>query len=163
MNVNLRPNDAPVVVSDQYLVEMDTVLVVDVPSGVLSNDSDADDDPFTAVLQSDVSSGALAFNADGSFTYTPAAGFTGTDTFMYFATDNRDDSEVARVVLPVNSPTNQVPIAFEDEYTADFETTLLVDAVNGVLANDTDADVSDVLTVILTTVEAEAAVESDAK
>ena len=88
LNVNLRPNDAPVVVSDQYLAEMDTVLSVDALTGVLSNDSDADNDPFTAVLDTNVSSGVLALNPDGSFIYTPSNGFSGTDTFRYFATDN---------------------------------------------------------------------------
>jgi hypothetical protein len=50
---------------------------------VFSNDTGA-----TAVARhTDPAHGSLALNADGTFTYTPQAGFTGTDTFTYTASD----------------------------------------------------------------------------
>ena len=106
---------------------------------------------MTAVLVSDVSNGALSLSANGSFVYTPGAGFTGTDTFSYRASDGRDDSDVATVTLQVNSATNQVPLALVDLYNVMYETELVVDAISGVLANDTDADTDDVLIAILDT------------
>ena len=69
-------NDAPVAVDDSYSTAEDTALTVAAP-GVLGNDTDVDGDPLTAVLVSDPAHGTLALNADGSFTYTPAADYNG--------------------------------------------------------------------------------------
>jgi VCBS repeat-containing protein len=56
---------------------------------------------LTAILVSDVSHGTLALNADGSFTYTPAADFTGTDSFTYNANDGAADSDLVTVTITV--------------------------------------------------------------
>jgi VCBS repeat-containing protein len=54
---------------------------------VRCSDSDTGDTVHvTAVAQP--SNGTLALNGDGTFTYTPAAGFAGTDSFTYQATDS---------------------------------------------------------------------------
>ncbi len=54
-----------------------------VTGSVLFNDSGA-----TAVVSNTAPAhGTLEINADGSFTYTPKAGFKGTDSFTYSATD----------------------------------------------------------------------------
>jgi hypothetical protein len=54
-----------------------------VTGNVLRNDRGA-----TAVVRhTEPSNGTVTVNADGSFTYTPNAGFTGTDTFTYTASD----------------------------------------------------------------------------
>ena len=42
---------------------------------------------LAAVLDSGPTRGTLALNADGSFTYTPAADYNGPDSFTYHATD----------------------------------------------------------------------------
>ncbi len=94
------PNDPPVAVDDGYSVDEDDTLSVAAP-GVLGNDTDPDADPLTAVLLSDVSSGTLTLNADGSFTYTPS-NFHGTDSFTYKANDGTADSNVATVSITVN-------------------------------------------------------------
>ena len=43
--------------------------------------------PLSAELGTTTSNGSLTLNADGSFSYTPNAGFWGTDSFTYTATD----------------------------------------------------------------------------
>ncbi len=58
--------------------------------GVLGNDTDADSDPLTAVLDTDVSHGTLSLAADGGFTYTPTSGYSGPDSFTYHADDGTD-------------------------------------------------------------------------
>ncbi len=100
LELNVVTNTAPVAVDDAYIMDQDTVLTVTVP-GVLDNDSDVDGDVLTAVLDTDVTSGTLSLNADGSFTYTPDAGFVGTDSFTYHANDGTDDSNVVTVMITV--------------------------------------------------------------
>ena len=73
----------PVADDDTFNAPTDT-LTVEAP-GVLANDSDADGDSLIAVLVAGPSNGMLTLNRDGSFTYTPNAGFTGADTFTYLA------------------------------------------------------------------------------
>jgi hypothetical protein len=72
---------------------------------VLANDSDGAGDPLTASLVKGPSNGTLTLNADGSFTYTPATGFTGTDTFTYIASNGIIKSNVATVTITVVAPT----------------------------------------------------------
>ncbi len=64
----------------------------------------------TAQLVTSTSSGSLAFNADGSFSYTPAANFFGSDSFTYRAFDGTDYSNTATVTITVN-PVNDAPVA----------------------------------------------------
>jgi hypothetical protein len=52
--------------------------------GVLGNDRGR---PVTLVAHTAPAHGALSIQPDGSFSYTPAAGFTGTDTFTYTVSD----------------------------------------------------------------------------
>ena len=71
--------------------------------GVLGNDTDADGDPVTAVMVADVSHGTLALAANGGFTYTPTAGYTGPDSFTYKANDGTADSNTVTVSLTVTA------------------------------------------------------------
>ena len=48
--------------------------------GVLDGDYDPEGDSFTAVLLAGPANGTLTLNPDGSFVYTPNAGFRGTDS-----------------------------------------------------------------------------------
>jgi VCBS repeat-containing protein len=95
-------NDAPVAVDDAYTTDEDTTLNVPAP-GVLSNDSDVDDDLLTAALDGGPTNGTLTLNSDGSFTYVPDPGFIGADSFTYRANDGTADSNVATVSLTVNA------------------------------------------------------------
>src|SRR3989441_5455925 len=79
-------NDAPVAVNDSYTTAEDTTLNV-AASGVLANDSDVDGDTLNAVLVSSPTHGTLTLNGDGSFSYTPATDYNGTDSFTYKAND----------------------------------------------------------------------------
>ena len=101
VTVEVTPvNDPPVANDDAYSTSQDTMLTVAAP-GVLGNDSDPDGDALTANLVSDVANGMLTLSADGSFTYMPDAGFTGSDSFTYVANDGALDSNEATVTITV--------------------------------------------------------------
>ncbi|PAY17842.1 hypothetical protein CKO51_19305 [Rhodopirellula sp. SM50] len=102
-------NNLPVADDDAYAIAEDGVLSVPV-SGVLDGDTDADNDPLTASLVSQASSGVVVLSPDGSFTYTPDANFNGSDSFTYTAFDGIGNSNVATVNLTV-SAVNDAPVA----------------------------------------------------
>ena len=141
-------NDPPVAVVDGYTVVEDAVLTVPVATGVLANDSDPDaGTTLTASLVTDVTNGTLVLAADGSFVYTPATNFVGTDTFTYTADDATDSSAVATVTITVTaSPVNDPPVAVVDGYTVVEDAVLTVPVATGVLANDSDPDAGTTLT-----------------
>jgi VCBS repeat-containing protein len=74
---------APVGVADSYTTRAGVALNVPVAQGVLVNDTDAAGDALTATLATSVAHGTLVLNSNGSFSYTPAATFTGSDSFTY--------------------------------------------------------------------------------
>jgi VCBS repeat-containing protein len=101
-------NQAPVAFDDAYSVDEGSKLNVTAP-GVLGNDSDADGDPLTAILVAGPLHGALTLDLDGSFSYTPEAGFSGGDSFSYLARDTGNaDSNTAAVTITVNQ-VNRAP------------------------------------------------------
>jgi hypothetical protein len=69
---------------------------------VLSNVVDPDADPLTAALVRGPSDGALILNPDGSFTYTPNANFSGSDSFTYQASDGVGGTATGTVDLTVS-------------------------------------------------------------
>jgi hypothetical protein len=96
-------NDRPVAGDDSYTTNKDTQLVVNAP-GVLDNDSDPESTLLTAVLPGNgPSNGNLSLNSDGSFTYMPAPGFSGLDSFTYRASDGTAFSIPATVSINVLS------------------------------------------------------------
>ena len=107
-------------------------------NGVLENDTDAENDSLSAILDSTTSNGELVLNSDGSFVYTPSANFVGTDSFSYHANDSTDDGNTATVTINVD-PVNDVPVTVDDEFSTPEDTALTISSP-GVLENDTDAE-----------------------
>jgi Bacterial Ig domain/Lamin Tail Domain/CotH kinase protein len=141
-------NDLPVALNDSY--STDPGVALNIPaSGVLGNDTDADGNSLTAVLATGLTpaaAGSLTLNADGSFSFIPAVGFTGTSSFTYRANDGTANSAAAATVtLKINSR----PIANGDTYGGTEDVPLTINAP-GLLANDSDPE-SDPLTAILVT------------
>lgn len=94
-------NAAPVAVDDLYAAIEDMLLSVDVLDGVLDNDTDADSDTLVAELLAQAANGEVQLDADGSFDYTPAQDFCGTDTFTYRASDGQAWSAGAIATIEV--------------------------------------------------------------
>ncbi|MFN3168769.1 MAG: Ig-like domain-containing protein [Phycisphaeraceae bacterium] len=102
-------DEAVVAIDDSYELSHGQPLVVDGP-GVLSND--VGPAGVLQVAQPGViatrNGGQLDINADGSFTYTPEAGFVGTDTVAYRLAEVAGVSSVGEIVFEV---TNAAPTA----------------------------------------------------
>ena len=145
VTVRPPPNRAPTAVADGYDVDAGSTLTVAAP-GVLGNDADPDDDDLTAVLAQGVADGTLALNADGSFTYTPDAGFSGQDSFAYRASDGDATSAPATVTITVEAQ-NAPPVAQDDAATTAPGAAVRVD----VLDNDTDPDDDDLTVTAVST------------
>ncbi|MCA9214455.1 MAG: tandem-95 repeat protein, partial [Planctomycetales bacterium] len=117
-------NDTPNALDDYYFGERDTTLTIDAAAGVLANDSDADNDPLTVALTGNPTNGTATLNADGSFDYSPNAGFVGIDSFTYTASDATAISRVATVSIEVQLPPTKFFVVDTDvestfEYAAD--------------------------------------------
>ncbi|MFO0823962.1 MAG: choice-of-anchor M domain-containing protein [Gemmataceae bacterium] len=92
---------------------------------LLNDDAGPSGGPLTASLVTTTTKGTLLLNANGTFTYTPGAGFTGTDSFTY-RTTGPDGSDVATATI-TGRPTEptfeavlseghtDVGIAYEDD------------------------------------------------
>jgi Bacterial Ig domain/PKD domain len=97
-------NVAPVAVNDSYSTEMDLDMSIPAP-GVLGNDTDLNGNSLTAVNFSGNPTshgGTVALNSNGAFTYHPATGYTGADSFTYQASDGLLTSNTATVNITVN-------------------------------------------------------------
>jgi uncharacterized protein YraI len=143
----------PTATADNYNTPLNTPLNIAAP-GVLANDSAGagSSATLTAQLVTNVSasSGLLVFNANGSFTFTPLAGFTGNATFTYRAQRSGDNafSNIVTVTITVNAPTATPALtAANDTYFVSANTVFSVSAP-GVLVNDTAS--AGTLTALLT-------------
>ena len=121
----------PIATDDAYAVDEGASISVAAAQGVLANDSDADGDPLSVSLLSDVLNGSLSLNADGSFDYTHDGSETTTDSFSYTVSDgsNTDTGTATITVNPVNDPpvftstlSNQ-SVDEDDNIAFDFEAT----------------------------------------
>lgn len=130
-------NDLPVATADAYTGTENITINVAAP-GVLANDSDAES-TLLAVLVTPPTKGTLTLNADGSFTYVPTSGTSGTDTFVYKASDGSAFSANTTVTLTIDR-VNTTPTAIADTYTVAEDSTLSVTAPSGLLSNDSDLD-----------------------
>jgi Bacterial Ig domain len=93
----------PTANNDAHTVVQDQTLSVAAP-GVLGNDVENGGGALTAVLGTPPSHGGVTLNANGSFTYTPAAGYSGPDAFTYRAANGNGLSNVATVSISVALP-----------------------------------------------------------
>ncbi len=116
---------------------------------VLANDADANGDDLTITTSASptANGGSTVINnnatpgdpSDDFIDYTPAAGFAGTDTFIYTIDDGNGGTDTASVTVAVN---NAAPMANDDAVTTG--PGILVPIA--VLANDSDAN-NDPLTI----------------
>lgn len=95
-------NEAPVAVTDK--VDTDEDVAVD-NIDVLNNDTDPDNDTLTVESAQGASHGTTFVNPNGTIRYTPAANFSGNDSFTYTVSDGNGhfvNGTVNVTVRPVN-------------------------------------------------------------
>ena len=112
--VTVRPvNDTPpIALGDSVTTVEDTT----VAGKVVANAADAEGTTLTAASVSNPRHGTVILNANGSFTYTLATNYDGTDSFLYAASDGIFISNTAVVTITV-TPVNDVPVAVGDSVT----------------------------------------------
>lgn len=134
ISINVRAvNDPPIAADDLASTPPGTPVVIQ----VADNDSDVDGtvalNSITIVAGNGPDNGTARANSNGTITYTPRAGFLGTDSFQYQIRDNSNaPSQPATVTIRVNSP----PVARNDSATTKQREAVAID----VLANDSDPD-----------------------
>ena len=139
-------NRAPSPVDDLFTIAANTSLV----GNVLTNDTDADGDALSAMIGSGPTHGAVTLDPDGSFTYTPTAGYNGTDNFSYTVNDGRGGTSQAGVLITI-TPVDGAPLVRNNigYFTTKPNTTLNVFANDGLIAWDASDPQGDPLTASL--------------
>ncbi len=140
------PDTGPTAVDDTAETDEDTAVVVD----LLGNDTDPDNtnaELSIAAISVPADQGTVTDNGDGTVTFTPAENFNGEATITYTVSDPDGQTDEGVAVVTVN-PVNDAPDAVNDADATDFNTPITVD----LLANDTDVETPDDLTVTEATV-----------
>jgi hypothetical protein len=91
MQKEYAQNGPPLASDDSYTSGLNTSLNIAVAQGLLNNDTDPDAPAGLTVNPTPVAgplSGLVTLNSDGSFSYTPNTGFSGTDSFTYQVCDD---------------------------------------------------------------------------
>ncbi len=68
---------------------------------VLANDADPDGDTLTLTSTTQGQNGSVALNSDGTVTYVPRSGFTGSDSFSYTISDGKGGTATGTVSVTV--------------------------------------------------------------
>ncbi|WP_395018683.1 cadherin-like domain-containing protein [Dongia sp.] len=121
VSITVNPvNDDPVANPDSYLAIKDTKLVVTAADGFTKNDTDVDGDTIiaTTITQSPAH-GTLNAYSDGSFDYTPNAGYFGPDTFKYTISDGNGGFSEGTVTLYVDAPPEWTTGFFKTNFNED--------------------------------------------
>lgn len=132
-------NDAPTVAD----VTADVTEGSSVTLDLVGAGSDTDGDTLSVHAVEQPEHGAVSIGEDGQVTYTPHAGYAGSDTFRFRLTDGDRISAWADVVIAV-AAVSQAPVAAPDSATTASGVAVTID----VIANDSDPD-GDTLTVTI--------------
>lgn len=134
------PNNAPNPQGDDATTPEDSAVTIN----VLVNDSDADGDQLSISGFTQGQHGAVSLNSDGTLTYTPAADYSGPDSFVYTVSDAGGITGTANVNVII-TPTNDAPSALDDFATVTEDSGS--QPIN-ILANDTTgADAGELLAI----------------
>jgi hypothetical protein len=135
LNVIGTGNNDPVAENDNIQIPEDAI---DFEIDVLENDTDLDDDSLEIIDATEPNHGSIIVYPLYVY-YTPSLDYNGEDQFNYTISDGNGGSSTATVFITVIQ-VNDDPIANDDEVTVLEDS---IENVIDVLANDTDADIGD--------------------
>lgn len=130
-------NDTLVLANETFVTNEETPV-----SGDITNADDGDVDGNLVLNTTQISgpnNGTISTNADGTFTYTPAVNFFGTDTIVYQICDDGTPLPATcgnDTLLVVVLPVNDLPTSTTDNNSTDED----VPVSTEVVANDFDGD-----------------------
>ncbi len=138
VTINVAPvNDAPVAAPNSFSTNEDAPLTFTTAS-LLAGDSDLEGDTITVTGVGQPSHGSVTANADGTFTYAPAANYNGGDSFTYTVSDGNGGTATATVSINV-AAVNDAPVAVANSFSTNEDAPLTITAAS-LLAGDTDPD-----------------------
>ena len=133
ININVTPvNDPPVAINQNLTTLEDTALPI-----VLTG-TDVDGNTLTFSISGGPAHGTIT-GSGATRTYTPAANYNGPDVITFTVNDGNGGTATGTININV-TPVNDAPVAVNDNYSVNEDTTLTVTAALGVLGNDTDVD-----------------------
>ncbi len=145
VNIQVAPenqeNRPPIANNDVDTTPIDESVEVN----VLANDSEPDNQPIIVTSTTQPQNGTTAILNDGeSVVYLPDAGYTGIDSFTYTICDNDTpplcDTATVVITIGTNEPSNNPPIAGNNEMTTDINTPVNIP----ILGNDFDPDADNI-------------------
>lgn len=98
LTVNSVAVPAPIVTGETFGVRVGNTLTGNVLTNEVPNTG------VTAALKTNVAHGTLQLNPNGSFTYTPTAGFVGTDSFVYTASAGGATADGTATIVVTDVP-----------------------------------------------------------
>ncbi len=143
---------APQASGDSYSTNEDQTLNVPA-AGVLLNDTDPQPLPLTSVLVTGPSHGVLQLNANGSFSYSPAANYHGPDSFTYRASNGSELSNLATVTIAIQ-PVNDAPAGTSRAITTIEDAAYTLAAADFGFSDPNDSPANSLLAVRITTLPA---------
>ena len=136
--VILPVNDAPVLENETIITSMDSTIT----GNFLDNDFDPDStELFIEVIPvTEPTNGTIIINPDGSFTYTPNEGFSGSDTVVVEICDSGlplpELCDFDTLIIIVNDGLNEPPVTISENFEINEEDILEANFING----DSDPD-----------------------
>lgn len=107
-------NRIPVATSETITTKQNTAVNITLAG------TDSDGDTLTYAVTSQPANGELTNNNNGTWTFTPTAGFTGSTSFNFTATDSYEVSEVGTINITIAA--NNAPVATAQTITTDEDT-----------------------------------------
>jgi PKD repeat protein len=86
--------------------------------------ADPDADPVMFAVTGAPAHGSVSCDAAGACTYTPAPGFSGTDSYTFSASDGRAGGTATGTITLIVNPVNDPPVADDQAVTTDEDTAI---------------------------------------
>ncbi|MBX9806975.1 MAG: cadherin-like domain-containing protein, partial [Flavobacteriaceae bacterium] len=106
-NLTLVPNSlkmTPIAVNDAYNCIGNVGITLASAQGVLANDVSPDATAMTVAILANGAHGTATLSTDGSFTYNPTVGYSGSDSFTYTLTNASGKKDTATVNITISTP-----------------------------------------------------------